>query len=391
MIFGERTRQQKWAAVQKGALIIALGTGVAQWVSSGNITARAADSASAEKIVPAFVRQGNLIVLPEHSPLRARIVVQAVDARDMPRTLAVPASVEADPARTVNVLPPVTGRLLELKVRLGDYVAKGQVLALLSSGDFAQAYADLDKSRDALQLSKRALDRVRGVFDAGGSANKDVEQAESNYAQALDEYQRAEARFKALGGSAHGGDKARLLTLSAPISGYVTNLSAAPGAFVNDPTASLMTIANLDSVWFTAYVPENSAAFVARGQKAALTLPAYPGEAFHGTVTFVSAVLDPDTRSEKVRIAFDNRNGKFKPNMFANAIFTIPQARRVYVPGSALLMNNDSTTVLVEVSPWTFERRKIELGNEEADGAAVRKGLSPGDRIIVTGGVLLND
>ena len=309
----------------------------------------------------------------------------------MPRSLVVPASVEADPSRTANILPPLTGKVVELKTHLGDYVTKGQELVVLASGDFAQAYADTGKSRDAMQLAKRTLDRAHQVFDAGGSASKDVEQADSTYTQAREELQRAEDRLKAIGGTTRIDQKNALLTVTAPISGNVTALSIAPGAFANDATASLMTIANLDSIWFTANVPENSVSFVAKGQRVGITLPAYPGEVFQGTVAFVSPVLDPDTRSDKVRIAFDNRSGRFKPNMFANATFSIPQARQTFVPNSALLMNNDSITVFVEVAPWTFERRKVEVGYEEGDKTLIRKGVNPGDRIIVKGGVLLND
>ncbi len=363
------------------------GLGTALWLAMDHGVAQ-----SAEVSVPAsvgLIRKGDQIIVPERSPIRSQINVQAATVRATPRFLMVPASVEADPARTASILPPVTGKVVELKVRLGDHVKKGQELAVLASGDFAQAASDLDKARDVLQLSKRAIERARQVLDAGGGASKDVEQAESNYTQANEEFRRAEARIKAIGGSATGGSQ--MLVLNSPMSGDVTALSAAPGTYANDPSAPLMTVANLDSIWFTANVPENSLAFVAKGQTVAVTLPAYPGEIFTGTVSFVSAVLDPDTRSSKVRIAFDNRDGRFKPNMFASANFTIPEAAQISVPGSALLMNNDHTTIFVEVAPWTFERRSVEIGFDEGERVHIVQGLTPGQRIIVKGAVLLND
>jgi cobalt-zinc-cadmium efflux system membrane fusion protein len=363
--------------------ILAIAFGVAQLLADTQSTAQVP--------VPQFIRKGEQIVVPEGSPLRSQILVKAVELQELPHILGVPATVEADPARTVNVLPPVTGSVVELKINLGDYVTKGQRLAVLASADFAQADTDLNKSRDALQLSKRALDRARGVFDAGGSPMKDLEQAQSNYIQALEEVQRAEARVKALAGSAKGNAKAHHLTLSAPMSGYVTALSTAQGSFVNDPNAPLMTIANLDSVWITAAVPETSAGFVTAGQRVEVSLPAYAGESFSGTVSFVSAVLDSETRTNKVRITFDNPQVRFKPNMFAKAFFSIPQSAQIVVENSALLMNNDSVTVFVETAPWTFIRRSIELGNEEGREVRIRNGLKSGERIIVKGGVLLND
>jgi len=381
---------QREKAVIIGALIVVPTAifGVIQLMNGSHAIAHAA---SAEPVGPAFVRAGDQIVVPERSPMRSHLLVQAVGASDMPRSLTVPASVEADPSRTANIVPPLTGRVIELKARLGDHVSKGQALLTLASGDLAQANADVGKASDALQLSKRALDRARQVFGAGGGADKDVQQAESNHTQAFEEYQRAEERVKALGGSAGDERKSATLTLTAPISGNVTALSIAPGAYANDPTASIMTIANLDSVWFTANVPEDAVSFVARGQRVGVTLPAYPGEVFHGKVAFVSTVLDPDTRSDKVRVAFDNRQGKFKPNMFANVTFAVPQGRRIFVPNSALLMNNDRVTVFVEVAPWTFVRRSVDIGYSEGDKTLVREGLNVGERVIAKGGVLLND
>lgn len=382
------TKRKRLAAVGAAATILALAVVVSirMFGSSGHAPEQGVSDAS-----PSFVHQGDKIIIPQGSALRSRLVVQPVDSKNGPRTLLLPASVEADPAHTVNVLTPVAGRVVKLLVRLGDHVAKGQQLAVIESGDLAQAYADDEKARDALQHAERSLERVRGLNKAGAGAIKDLEQAESDSAQARAEFGRAEARLRQIGAPSQARGKSRLLTLTAPMSGSITALTTAPGSFVNDPTASLMTISNLDSVWVTAYVPENDIANVAKGQSVDVTFPAYPGQVFHGSVAFVSDVLEPDTRRNKVRINFANPAGKFKPNMFANASFNVPQKSAVFVPNSALLMNNDSTVVLVEVAPWTFVRRTVVPGYGEGDGARIDQGLNPGERIVVKGGVLLND
>ena len=340
---------------------------------------------------PVLVHQGDKFIIPEGSALRSRLHVQQVAVSNSPHTLVLPASVEADPANTVNILPPVAGKVVTLGVHLGDHVVKGQTLAVIESGDLAQAYADDDKARDTLQHAAHTLERVRGLHDAGAGALKDLEQAESDYAQAKAEFNRAEARLKQIGVLSQPKDGSRLLTLAAPMTGSVTALTTAPGAFVNDLTASLMVIANLDSVWVTANVPEIDIPHIAKGQSVDVSFVAYPGQVFHGTVAIVSDVVEPDTRRNKVRISFSNPGGKLKPNMFANVSFNIPQKSEVFVPNSALLMNNDSTAVFIEVAPWTFVKRPVLPGYGQGDGARIDKGLSPGDRIIVKGGVLLND
>jgi len=340
---------------------------------------------------PAFIRQGENIVIPEGSALRSRLKVEPVTVKNSPHVLQLPGVVEADPSRTVNVLPPVAGKVVKLDIQLGDVVKKGQPLVVLDSGDLAQAYADDDKARSALKRIKSSLERARGVHESGGGPLKDVQQAEDDYAQAEAEYNRAEARLKEIGALGETKDKSRLLTLISPNAGIVTALTTASGAFANDPTASIMTISNLDSVWVTAMVPESDIAYISRGQSVDVSFAAYPEQVHHGEVSFVSAVVEPDTRRTKVRICFANPEGKFKPNMFANVKCYLPQSSTVFVPDSALLMNNDKITVLVETEPWTFVRRAVVCGYGEGDGTRIDNGLSPGDRIVVKGGVLLND
>jgi cobalt-zinc-cadmium efflux system membrane fusion protein len=298
--------------------------------------------------------------------------------------------VEAEPSRVFNILPPLGGRVTQLNVRLGDHVTAGQPLAVIDSGDLAQAYSDAEKARAQLALTKRALERARGLSQVGGGAVKDVESASNDEAQAEAEFNRADARLKAIAGSATLTGT-RTLTISAPAAGVVTALSTAQGAYINDPTQTMLTITNLERVWVTANVPEADVGFVAKGQAADVSFVAYPGQVFHGTVMFVSAVMEPDTRRTKVRIGFDNPDDRLKPNMFATVTFKAPAREVLSVPDSALLMNNDSTTVFVETAPWTFVRRAIEPGYAADGHTVVDAGLKPGERIVISGGVLLND
>jgi len=345
----------------------------------------------AEEPPALVVRKGEQLIVPANSPLRTRLAVAAVGAQALSHGLSIPAVVEADPALNVNVLPPLTGRIVELKAGLGDVVKRGQLLAVISSPDLAQAYSDVDKAQDTLSLTHRALERAQGVHEVGGAAQKDLEAAESAYRQAQAEDKRAAARLKTLVGSGEIDAHSRLLRIAAPVAGTVTSLNVGNRAFVNDPTAPLMSIANLERVWVTAQVPENQIGAIARGQTVDLRLAAYPDRPLRGTVSTVSPLLEPDTRRAKVRMVLANPDGRLKPNMFATATFALPQPMQAVVPTSALLMNNDSVTVFVESAPWTFVRRTVELGAEDGDRVRVLSGLKSGERIVVRGGVLLND
>jgi membrane fusion protein, heavy metal efflux system len=395
--FQPRRPTRIWPFVITGLVGIALGIRLATWVPGLGIwrsgttisAAKPAEEASATAN-PMVVRQGETIFIPEGSPYRNRVKVAPVEAQTIRAMRVLPANVEADATRTVSILPPVTGRVLELKVRLGDEVKQGQALAVIDSGDLAQAYADDDKARATLELARLALDRAKGLTKFGGGARKDLEQAQSDFAQAQAEFDRAEARLKQIGASADLKTN-RVLTITSPTDGAVTSVSTATGAFLNDATAAIMTVADLRDVWVTANVPEKDLSFVSKGQSVDVTLPAYPGQVFHGKVDIVSEVLEPDTRRNKVRIVFPNPDGKLKPNMFATVTFLTPPTEKLTVPTSALVMNNDTTTVLVETAPWTFARRSVQPEPEQDERAPIRQGLRAGERIVIRGGVLLND
>jgi membrane fusion protein, heavy metal efflux system len=335
-------------------------------------------------------RDGTRIVVPEGSRYRDRLAVAPVAQKTIQASLSFPASVEADVARTVNILPPVAGRVTGLKIQLGDEVKKGQPLAVIESADLAQAISDAEKAKAQAQLTQAALQRVQGMTKFGGASVKDFEQAQSDSVQAKSELDRANYRLQVIVDRAEVSNDHTLTTI-APIDGTVTTLATAPGSFINDTTQSLMTIANLDAVYITANVPEKDLAFVAKGEAAQVTLLALPGRIFKAKVDTVSKVLDADTRRSKVRMILSNSDGVFKPNMFATVeVFAAPQTKLV-VPTSALLINNDTITVFVEVEPWAFERRTVRAEAEVGDSVVVTSGLEEADRIVTRGGVLLND
>ena len=359
--------------------------------SAVNGSASRSPVAALQEEIPMLIREGARISVPDGSPLRGKLTIGPVAQREIQRKLVLPAVVEADPARTVKVLPPVTGRVTDLKVQLGERVVQGQELAVIDSGDLAQAYADIEKARSVLTLTKKALDRQLGLEKAGGAAIKDREQAQNDYDQAVAELERAQSRLRAIGVPADQKEQSRLLTLKAPAAGSVIDLQVARGAFLNDATAAIMTIANLGTVWVTANVPEKDTALVTTGQEVDVVFSAYPGEVFAGKVLFISDVLDPDTRRTKIRIAFENPAMKLKPNMFADATFLAPRQVMQVVPTQALVLKDETDRVFVEVAPWTFEARPIEVGFQQGDQAVVEHGLKAGERIVVKGGVLLND
>jgi membrane fusion protein, heavy metal efflux system len=338
-----------------------------------------------------LTRQGDKIVIPESSPLRKRLTVTQAHAEDVSAKLVLPAVVESDPARTAAVLTPLGGRVLEIKVALGDRVRQGQVLAVIDSPDLGQAYDDYDKAADTFQLTQKNLTRQEEQLKLGTASTRDLDQARSDNAQAAAEHARTQARLKTLGVPTERQQHSTLLSVLAPVSGSVTTLAIARGNMINDPTQPIMTVADLSTIWVTALVPEKDVAVVAKDQDAEVSLSAYPGKVLHGKVLFISDIIEPDSRRDKLRIAFANADVSLKPNMFATVTLVGPKESRVIVPTSALLMNNDRTTVFVATEPWTFERRTVDAQLEEGPTVALASGVQDGEQVVVKGGILLND
>ena len=340
---------------------------------------------------PAVVRHGNQIFVPESSALRQRLTVMPAPTRLQSGRITAPGMVEANPVRTVAVLSPGTGRVQSLKVALGDRVQRGAVLAVIDSPDLAQAYDDNDKAASSARLAATNLKRAEEQFKIGATAQRDLDQARSDNAQAVAEYGRTRARLRAIGAPEDARGAGRLLTVRAPMNGSVTALATAPGAQINDITQSIMTIADLSVVWVTALVAEKDVAVLAPGQDAEVSVAAYPGRPLHGKVLFVPDVIEPDSRRNKTRIAFENPDYALKPNMFTTVTLYGLAHTRVVLPSSALLMNNDRTSVFIATAPWTFERRTVEPLLEESSQVTIASGVQPGEQVVVRGGILLND
>jgi len=372
-------------------LAVVLVTGAYRQIVTSYWTNALAQGPAKPDSGPLLIREGDRIIVPEGSPLRAKLTVEAVAEQQIQRTLVLPAVVEADPSRLVKVLPPLAGRITQLKVQLGERVKEGQPLAVLDSPDLGTAYADHERATVLLDLARKNRDRARELAKIGGAAVRDLQQAETDYVTAEAEHQRADARLRQIGVNPETSDPMRTVTITAPIAGSVIELDVGVGAFWNDPNASLMTVADLSSIWVTANVPENDTALIAKGQAVEVAFAAYPGEVFKGEVLFVSDVLDPDTRRTKVRIAFPNPEIRLKPNMFATVSFFAPTQMVATVPATALVLKNDGERVFIEVAPWTFQPRNVEVNFEQGNSVVIKSGLNAGERAVVKGGVLLND
>ena len=334
-------------------------------------------------------RDGNRVIVPPKSPLASRLQVEPAKTTTIRRQVTAPASVEADPARYAKILPPLNGRVLQLFVHPGDSVTKGQQLLAIDAPDFVGAQTDYAKARSVLAQAERALTRQEDLATHGIIGQRDVDQARTDRDTALSDFNRTKDRLRLLGMDPENTQLGAPLIVRSPVSGKVLDVLTATGEFRNDPTAPLMTVADLSDIWVTANVQEKDIHYVHRGDPAIATFAAYPTEAFQGKVLFVADVLDPDTRTAKVRIAYPNKDGRLRPAMFANVILRTWDTQELTIPTTALVMSGDHTTVFVQVAENTYEQRPVMTGEQQGDRTIIKSGVQAGDKVLIREGALL--
>ena len=354
------------------------------------LTTRAKEPEPASPAASAVIHDGAHITVPEASPLRKSLVVEVVTEQSVVAPFVLPSSVEADSAKLVKVLPPMAGRIVSLNKRLGDTVKAGDVLFTIDAPDYVQALSDARKAEATLAVTRPNIERQRQLGAADIAAARDIEQAQNDFEQAASEQARTKARLAQLGVQGASTKGGNVLSVRSPISGRVVDLSAAAGAYWNDATAALMTVADLSTVFVTASAQEKDLGQIYVGQTAKVAFDAYP-DALEGKVRYISDLLDPDTRTVKARIAFDNRDGRLKPGMFARTTFYGKAHAGIVVPMNAVVQSGFASRAFVEIAPGQFEARTLKLGQQVGDQVEVLAGLAKGDRVVVKNGVLLND
>ncbi|NHN88953.1 efflux RND transporter periplasmic adaptor subunit [Acetobacter sp. LMG 1627] len=342
----------------------------------------------AESVPDVQHKADGAIIVREGSPVDKRLTIGPVTINDWNRGTTAPGTIVAEPARNVTVFPPATGRILDVAVRVGEHVDAGDEIAHIVSADAAQASADERKAQAALDLARRTLNRAQAVLAAGGDAVRDVESARMAYAQAQAEEQRTSTQLNSLSTSENAGG---VITLRSPIEGDVGSVNTTAGMNVVDITQPLAVVTNIAEVWAVASIPERDISSIELGQAVNLSLSAFPNQIFHSSVSGIEPIMQADTQVLMVRAILPNIDRKLHPNMYANMTVMAPEPITIAVPQSALVMNNDSVTVFVEVHPHEFQRRAVHVIYDDGPLCRVTSGLSSTDRIVTSGAVLLND
>jgi cobalt-zinc-cadmium efflux system membrane fusion protein len=318
------------------------------------------------------------------------VTIEGVKMVTIRPSLNLPGKIAFDEDHTQRIASPIDGRVHAVLHKLGDKVKPGQALIELTSPQVAQLESDLRKAEEDSQVAKKSLERAKALQADGAVSAKEFAQIEADQRKSEAEVARVRSQLGVLGISDHASI---IASIASQVTGAVVDRNVLPGQEVRaDAAQALMTVSDLSTVWALADVYEADVALVDPGDPAEVKVPAYPDDIFKGQVAYVGEVVDPTSRTVKVRMSIANAEMKLKPDMFANVkIDAAEDLKCITVPTAAVLTNGDRSEVVAASAdkPDVFKLRPVKIGSEMDGNVRIYEGLKEGDRIITKGALFM--
>jgi membrane fusion protein, heavy metal efflux system len=308
-----------------------------------------------------------------------------------PPSLNVTGVVNPDVARAVPVISLATGRVVEIKARLGDEVKKGQLLLRVRSGDVSSAYQVYLKAENDERLARLQLERAQILYERGAIAKSALEQAEDTAQDAKVDLNAATEQLHVLG--VDKDHPSGIVDITAPISGVITDQQVTNAAGVQGlPGPNPFTISDLSYVWIMCDVYENDLDAVHIGEFADIRLNAYPDKVLKGRIDNIFPILDPSLRTAKVRLEVANPGKIMRVGMFVTATFYGKKAEtHAAVPTSAVLHLHDQDWVYVPLGGGNFRRVTVVAGKMLPNNMQeIVSGIQPGAQVVLAALVFEN-
>lgn len=329
--------------------------------------------------------------------LAPRVKIGEVEWATVGASFSVAGRVEVDETRTTRVGSPVMGRITSLAAAEGQEVHSGQVLATILSTGLSQAQLDFLKAISQHQVAKRAVDRAQVLLKADVIGSAELQRREAELSEAGAALDAARDQLLQLGMPAEAIEELRktrtmnsVSSIPANMDGTVLERKVTPGQMVQ-PADTIYEIADLSQVWLVADVPEANAGNLRVGQVVEAKIAALPGMTISGKLAFVSATVNPETRTVMVRMNVPNRDKKLKPAMLATMELKEHTERQQVVPMTAVVRDDNRECLFVQRAANMFTLREVKFGEEHSGKRVLLDGIRPGERIIVDGAFHLNN
>jgi cobalt-zinc-cadmium efflux system membrane fusion protein len=308
--------------------------------------------------------------------------------QDVKSDLKLYGNVTADNSKSAQVFPIVGGNIEKVNVELGDHVNKGQVLAVIRSGEVA----DYEKQKmDALNdvtVAEKNLQVAKDLAQSKLNTQQDVAEAQTELEKAKASLDRINQLY-----SIYNLKEGAIYNVTAPISGYIIEKNINPNiVLTNSNLSNLFSIADINEVWIMANVNESDIRLISQGMEASIKTISYPDKIFKGKVDRIFNILDPDTKTMKVRIRIPNSDLALKPGMSATVVLQYDENRKLIgIPSSAVIFDKSKDWVMVYHDRSHIETRPVTVYNQVGDLAYISDGLQEGETVITQNQILIYD
>jgi RND family efflux transporter MFP subunit len=357
-----------------------VGESMDSMTQTSSATASPSETGSADDSQAGNIQETPLVPF-QLTPQRMQsigVVLGKVEFKPVNTELRFYGNVQVDERRQAYVQTRFAGWVRKVYAdATGNFIGKGEPLFTIYSPDLVSTeheYLLAKKNAEALQQS-----RVSGV--ASGASSLFIAAKER-----LLQWEVSPAEIEMLD---QGGKAITDLTVSSPLSGYITQKNALPNMYVQ-PETMLYTVADLSDVWVLAQVFQSDAGKIKPGDPAEVTVDAYPGRVFNGRVDYILPQLDMNTRTLPVRLVFANPGLKLRPGMYVNVRAKLPIGRQLVVPASAAFHSGTKTLVFVSSGAGNIEPREVELGPQVGDELVVTKGVKAQEQIVTSANFLID-
>jgi cobalt-zinc-cadmium efflux system membrane fusion protein len=312
--------------------------------------------------------------------LQKKITIDEVKSETVKNSISLSGKIEANEDKRVKVYPVVGGIVEQLKVQLGDYVRKGQVLAVIRSSEIADYQGQLSNARSNVSTAQKTYSTNEEMTKAGLATERDVIASQNELQKAKADLRRIQQTV-----SIYGGRGNAIQTITAPMAGYVVEKNVTDKMqYRVDANQPFFIISNLDEVWVMASVFESDISRIKVGYDAEVNVIAYNDKTFRGKVDRIFSFLDPQSRVMKVRIRIPNTEGLLKPEMFAKINITYDEGsvQMPAIPAQAVIFDKNKNYVMVYKDKCKIETREIELYETMGNVSYIKSGLALGEKII---------
>lgn len=336
-----------------------------------------------------YIVNNDTITINNSSTILKKLKTQKVNTCVYPFELTTAGKVKAIPNNYALIAAPFAGRITKSYVRLGQFVNAGAPIFEISSPDYFETGKAYYQSKEEMYLAKKNLKRQRDLLNKGVGIQKDLEEAEVNYAIKRKDFENALASLKVFQVDTSDLVLGQALIVRSPIKGRIVENNIVIGLYIKEDSEPVATVAELSKIWVTGQVKEKDIRYINDIEEVEVKLVSFPEKIIKGKIYYINSIIDEDTRSAQVLIECDNKDRIMRPGMYVTSKFTYNISNTIVIPSKSVLQMDDASYVFVSIGKNKYLKQKIEVLTEEKNSVIVKSGLKQGDEIIVNGGFYL--